>query len=121
MKNSTHISLIMVAFLLIFGLTACESNSTATSVNNHEFSEGILAAEASALEATTEPSSAEFTLEASYSASDIDLNADNIITSEQLLFDVHSSNQLNVTGNLTITTGTESTINDPFKINPVLQ
>jgi hypothetical protein len=110
-----------MVILLVFGLVACETNSTSTSESVHEFSEDILLLEGLALASSTEPSSAEFTLEASYSASDIDLNADNINTSEQLLFDVHSSNQLNVTGNLSITTGTESTINDPFKINPVIQ
>ena len=116
MKNSIFIPPTTMVILLIFGLVACESNSTATSANNHEFSEDILVPEVLARATSTEPSSAEFTLEASYSASDIDLNADNIHTAEQLRFDVYSSNQLNVTGGLSITTGTESTINDPFKI-----
>ncbi|MBO6584662.1 MAG: hypothetical protein JJ953_01015 [Gracilimonas sp.] len=121
MKKLTFIPVPIVAFLLMIGLIACETNSTSTLTNNHEFSGGMNVPELSALETNTEPSSAEFTLEASYSASDIDLNADNINTSEHLLFDVYSSNQLSVTGNLSITTGTESTIDDPFKINPVIQ
>ncbi len=34
---------------------------------------------------------------------------------------MYSSNQYSVTGNLSITAGTESTVSDPFKINPVYE
>lgn len=98
------------------GLIACNSNSPVTS-------DSITSADNSLEPVPTsmpsEPSSAEFTLQASSSDTDVDLDADNTSTTEQLTFDVYSSTQLDVTGDLQVTTGPESASSDLQKTNPV--
>ncbi|MEX0609288.1 MAG: hypothetical protein WD016_11745 [Balneolaceae bacterium] len=68
---------------------------------------------------STDPSSGEFTLQTSSSSTEVDLEADNASTTKQLTFDAVTTNQMDVTGNLQITTASESTTENMQKVNPI--
>lgn len=119
MKNQVYLMGIGVAILIVLtGITACNTHSQANE-------DSILRADNSMDDFPTsnytEPSSAEFTLQASSTNSDVDLDADNTSTNEQLTFDVYSSNQLDVTSTLNVSTAAESQSSDLQKVNPIYQ
>lgn len=119
MKETYLICMNVVVLVVMIGITACDRDN----LNNQDNITGTDQLEASSSESSANllsaSGSSSFSVEITSSGSDISTKAKSPGSTDHLLLNGETSDPLNVTGNLQITTGTANPTSNLQRVNPI--